>query len=814
MPWAFGLFAGKDFEQGEVIGGDDGGIHIPLFDTKVIENNEKIFRPGIDISDDLYLQSSFRILSFLPGIGSMYVCVQDNKNNRSINNVVLDRKGAISSNGVHRDNNPSFGSFSYRHAHHFRISQPTAKGQELFLSSCPSGLGPFRWEYSVRTNSTATQESQKIPTPVKWMTPNDPIAFCVDVFTVQKSDVAPGWGAFAKRSFQKGQRVISSPVALLHRNLLEIMEQYVSNDGELSFKDNIKQWQLLLNYAYGHPESNLLFLPYGPGGIHYINHASHGQEPNVRVQWSTSELSDNSLLEMSVLKAMNKDGSRLFVDYVTLRDIHPGEEILLDYGKMWEDAWQMHVDAWHYSTREDPTVRAAHDIRTEKENGNLRTLLEQEINPYPENIMTACLYQAVEQYRDESSGEEVHFHTWEKDNEGCLRPCILLERRTLNTTTVYDVLAQQINNHYVSPECSLPNDIEHVHQVPEDMIFLVDTKSDELQPGSFRHEIHVPDEMYPLQWRTTYKDESSDDGDFEKSSLLQDDISHIRWANGEVVTPNAYQIRLEAKIRQELLAYANRMGITEKFRDFVVRGNQLEPGEEKQIELHGMSFWAQRTSEFWKSSMHWISPADSASHGNYLQALSMAGFDEVLSTIGKRFGFKGLCAFHLTFIGVSYCCPEGGFIHRDMSGTAMRKNETRAFNVIIPLILSNETNPELDLASDGWDKGTGKMGRYRYQYDVGVLLGDDAVHATSSVDYRDTRQMRMAATVYIADIAEDNVEEIMAFYTQKYPPNDRELLLSMASAHWNSQDPSVRLPKPNSTFHALKAIDRLQDISK
>jgi hypothetical protein len=46
------------------------------------------------------------------------------------------------------------------------------------------------------------------------------------------------------------------------------------------------------------------------------------------------------------------------------------------------------------------------------------------------------------------------------------------------------------------------------------------------------------------------------------------------------------------------------------------------------------------------------------------------------------------------------------------------------------------------------------------------------------------------------DVNEANVNEIMAQYTQAYPPNDRELLLSWAGTHWKKDDPSVKLPKP------------------
>ena len=81
-----------------------------------------------------------------------------------------------------------------------------------------------------------------------------------------------------------------------------------------------------------------------------------------------------------------------------------------------------------------------------------------------------------------------------------------------------------------------------------------------------------------------------------------------------------------------------------------------------------------------------------------------------------------------------------------------------------------------------------------------VQMGDEAYHATAALDYRDTRgQMRMAATVYVADIGEDNIDKIMKDYTQHYPPRDRpDLLLAMAGSHWHPTNPTARLPSPGS----------------
>ena len=87
------------------------------------------------------------------------------------------------------------------------------------------------------------------------------------------------------------------------------------------------------------------------------------------------------------------------------------------------------------------------------------------------------------------------------------------------------------------------------------------------------------------------------------------------------------------------------------------------------------------------------------------------------------------------------------------------------------------------------------IGRLKYQLNVATLLGDDAYHATSAVDYSNSKEMRMAATVYIADIREDNVREILADYTQNYPPPDRQILLDMAGVHWMYKNSDAQLPK-------------------
>jgi len=56
--------------------------------------------------------------------------------------------------------------------------------------------------------------------------------------------------------------------------------------------------------------------------------------------------------------------------------------------------------------------------------------------------------------------------------------------------------------------------------------------------------------------------------------------------------------------------------------------------------------------------------------------------------------------------------------------------------------------------------------------------------------------MRLAATIYIAEVTPDNAASIMADYTQAFPPADEDLLLSWAGRHWRRGDPSAKLPSP------------------
>jgi len=278
--------------------------------------------------------------------------------------------------------------------------------------------------------------------------------------------------------------------------------------------------------------------------------------------------------------------------------------------------------------------------------------------------------------------------------------------------------------------------------------------------------------------------------------LFEGEIRNIRWdTTGENVSQNLHMIGLNPKMRETLLEYCDNMGITQIMKEVTIGSDDYEHQGEDALDVHtdirlrGFDWYIQRADGVrWKSDMHWISPSDAIAEENFLEAFGQAGFDQVLESVGVHFGYRHLAAYHLSIIAVSHSDP--GEMHVDCTNTG-----AKAINIIIPLILANDTGPELAVR-DGMDKT--KAGKYRYQYNVAPMLGDDAYHGTGAVDYSPRCEMRMAATLFVADIDATNIGSILdrfVCYPQAYPPaSNPEILLRTAGRHWDPNDPSKKLP--------------------
>jgi hypothetical protein len=184
---------------------------------------------------------------------------------------------------------------------------------------------------------------------------------CMDYLHVQPSTIAvAGRGTFSTRFLPSGSVV--APVPLIHLRDKSAMDMYPGAGSASRARgrhpdDSPIHQQLLLNYCYGHRESTLLLCPYGVVSS-LVNHAlpfnttttttsaSNVPTANVKIEWSRKMSSHLEWREQPISQWGHLYQAGLAFDYVALRDIQKGEEILVDYGADWQRAWDEHVANW------------------------------------------------------------------------------------------------------------------------------------------------------------------------------------------------------------------------------------------------------------------------------------------------------------------------------------------------------------------------------------------------------------------------------------------------------------------------------------
>lgn len=219
--------------------------------------------------------------------------------------------------------------------------------------------------------------------------------FCMDNLVVGGSTIPnAGRGAFTRRSLKRGETI--APVPLLHipdKAMVDMHE--LGNDGDHAFRksQNVTHQQLFLNYCLGHPESSMLFFPVG-GIVSLINHDSKKQ--NAKLVWSTHPGHNAHWLEKTPTELSEIEFAHigLLMELVATRDIKKGEEVFIDYGKEWEQAWNSHVKDWDSKItsgelKSEWPLRAL-DLNQEYKTKAYKTTKELKEDPYPDHVSTQC----------------------------------------------------------------------------------------------------------------------------------------------------------------------------------------------------------------------------------------------------------------------------------------------------------------------------------------------------------------------------------------------------------------------------------------
>ena len=337
---------------------------------------------------------------------------------------------------------------------------------------------------------------------------------CLDTIRPATSTIpGAGQGAFATRSFQKGDIIISSPVLHIpNRSLLEMYKKKWSESGtKWKPSAQMESSQLLVNYCFGHVQSTLLLCPYG-SGVNFMNAATTGAAnsnnanqsslvPNVRIQWPTNgRLSHNATL--LTLTPQNIDTTKvgLALDYIALRDINPGDELFLAAGHAWDEAWKNHVDLWDESGDDDADDHDYHDYEPARvwndRQAPLRTRDEQRINPYYPHELHCHESLIVDYSNWKSIVRNKNMDLWMSQPGAGVKSsrCHILRRYlSLGNEIVYDV-------NFLDNE----NDWEVQNKgVPRNAFTFVDGyySTDMHLPTAFRYSYQIPNDMVPVAWR-------------------------------------------------------------------------------------------------------------------------------------------------------------------------------------------------------------------------------------------------------------------------------------------------------------------------
>lgn len=365
-----------------------------------------------------------------------------------------------------------------------------------------------------------------------------------------------GQGGFAQFPIRKDEMIVPSPV-------LHIMDKDVLALFNTSTDERIGM-QLLVNYCMSHPESSVLLCP--DTNALLINHCSTRMKdweqycpngPNAEARWASGwDSTSDKWRQMSLDELDQQQARGLALEIIALRDIQPNEEVFLDYGPEWEEAWQAHVAAWK-PPAETARLNAKTWISAEEANqlpsapimDDLisHDLRKTKVHDY---LFTACQYKPGHEdmkkaYRIPAGGNATHTETdeialvdWVDLSDGEILgtysddgsrfvyrgngyqnhrdyshwPCAVLipendEGDNADLTYTVRILrspsVKRKEDRQIQPweESDVPRILS---KYPRDSIhyFVVSYQSDQHLPGVFRHPMGFPSkEHFPEQWK-------------------------------------------------------------------------------------------------------------------------------------------------------------------------------------------------------------------------------------------------------------------------------------------------------------------------
>ena len=321
---------------------------------------------------------------------------------------------------------------------------------------------------------------------------------CGDNIVEGKSTLAQaGRGALATRHLAKDSIVSAWPlIHLPFRDRLKMA--YKDDDDEQQQQQHQRSTaphQLLVNYCMGHNQTTMLLCPYATLTA-LINH--NQTQANVYLRWADPERSNHNpeWLNKTPGALAKYSHASLAMELVAMRDISPGEEVFLDYGQDWEDAWNQHVGQWQ------PVVGAQNHMTGDQlyeSEDVLRTAFEQIENPYPPNVRLRIDESVVGTNRWKAHWRKGTLKGYFRDQDKYRYRCDILRRtEDAQGNTLYTGIVL-----YKDDDDESKYNPKHFYNVPKEAFSFADEPytSDMHLPNAFRQPMGIPDDLLPEAWK-------------------------------------------------------------------------------------------------------------------------------------------------------------------------------------------------------------------------------------------------------------------------------------------------------------------------
>jgi hypothetical protein len=236
------------------------------------------------------------------------------------------------------------------------------------------------------------------------------------------------------------------------------------------------------------------------------------------VVWATDDqMAHPEWMDKSIEGWGTLEKAGLSFNFVALRDIIEGEEITVDYGREWDQAWEEHVQSFekrileHYVPAFELNKLVDLSLQTieerDYENQGLHLFCRE---PYLEwsGVVprdTILLKSTDKEKKETTNINRTEYNDWDENQ---IFPCRIRQRyttydgNTLYFAEVFERSEMKLQQH---EEVSITQDLVWgiLFDVPRDAFYFEDQKyhRHHHQIWSFRHDMRVPDDIFPEVWK-------------------------------------------------------------------------------------------------------------------------------------------------------------------------------------------------------------------------------------------------------------------------------------------------------------------------